>query len=328
MSSSFFARVPFARSFPLANMNHHVLRNEPAPFKSPSPYTLLFFTILGIAAISFASIFIRLANAPPIAIATYRVTLAALLVTPYFALSLKRAKRSWSSKAIKVTFISGVFLALHFIFWITSLTLTSVASSTSLVSTTPLFVALFSYWFMDERPSRRLQWGIFFAVLGSTLLAGSDYSFSHLALAGDSLAILGAIMGTGYLIAGRFARKELDLPAYTLGAYGAAALVLLATSLITQTPLYGFTQETYFFLVLIALVPQLIGHTSFNWALKFLSPTRVAALILGEPIGSTILAYLLLGETLSLNKSIGLSILGVGILMSSLGASHSQSCHS
>jgi drug/metabolite transporter (DMT)-like permease len=125
-------------------------------------------------------------------------------------------------------------------------------------------------------------------------------------------------MAAGYLLSGRVARQSLDLCAYSFGVYSTAAVALLLCCLLTGTPLLGFSRETYLALVLLAIIPQLIGHTTFNWTLKFLTPATVAVLILGEPIGATILAYIILGETLSLLKAVGLVVLGVGILLSSL----------
>jgi len=274
--------------------------------------------LTGIAAISSASILIRLTDAPPVTVATYRVTLAALLIAPWCAFRNRSTPLHWNGRVVALTLSSGAFLALHFIFWISSLSLTSVASSATLVSTAPLFVALFSFLFLNEKPSKKLQFGIFCAAAGSALLAGHDYSFSAEALTGDLLAVLGAIMASGYLIAGRFARQYLGLCAYTASAYGTAALILLPASLLTETPLSGFSGKTYFFLLLLALIPQLIGHTAFNWTLRFLSPTRVAILVLGEPLGATVLAYLFLAETLTIGKFAGLAILGSGILVSAM----------
>ena len=123
-------------------------------------------------------------------------------------------------------------------------------------------------------------------------------------------------MATGYLMAGRAARRAFGLAAYTFGTYGFAGAILLLFCFITANPLFGFSAKTYTVLILLALIPQLIGHTSFNWALKYLSPTTVAALILGEPIGATLLATLFLGETVSPVKGIGLVILCIGIVLS------------
>jgi drug/metabolite transporter (DMT)-like permease len=193
--------------------------------------------------------------------------------------------------------------------------MTSVASSTTLVGITPLFVALFSFFRLGERLPKRSWVGTALVLIGSGLVAGNDLSFSQEALFGDLLALAGALAASGYLLAGQFVRRHLDLGTYTFGAYGSAALFLLSFCTLTGAPLSEFSNQTYLILILLAIIPQLIGHTTFNWTLKFLSPTTVAVLILGEPIGATILAYLFFGEAMTIEKGLGLLILGAGIFL-------------
>lgn len=284
---------------------------------APRPLLLWPLVGIGVLAISSASILIRLAEAPPLSIATYRVGLAALMLAPYAVPAVRPQIKQWHRQALQMVSLSGLFLASHFIFWIHSLKLTSVASSVTLVSTTPLFVAVFSYLRLGEKPNIRAVSGIFLTLVGSVFIAGMDFSLSERALRGDLLAIFGALAAAGYLVTGRMARRSLSLIAYIFGTYGAAALVLLLCCLLTGTPMYGFTDQTYLFLLLLAVVPQLIGHTTFNWVLKFLSATLVAILILGEPIGAISLAFLFLGERIGGPQAIGLLILGAGIVICS-----------
>ena len=183
--------------------------------------------------------------------------------------------------------------------------MTSIASSATLVSTTPLFVALFGHYCLGEQLPRTSWPGILLVIAGSCLVAENDFALSKEALSGDLLALAGALAAAGYLLAGRFVRRTLDLATYTLGAYGSAALFLLAFSLSTTTPLSGFSNQTYLVFLLLAVIPQLIGHTTFNWTLGFLSPTTVAVLILGEPIGATLLAYWFFEETLVASEGHG-----------------------
>lgn len=284
---------------------------------APRPLILWSVVIVGVLAISSASILIRLADAPPLSIAAYRVGLAAVMLTPYYVLAGRPQKDQWHRQTLKRIFLSGCFLAFHFVFWIHSLKLTSVASSVTLVSTTPLFVAAFAYLRLGEKPSARTMSGIVLTLVGSVFIAGIDFSLSGRALLGDILALLGALAAAGYLLTGRMVRQSLRLIAYIFGTYGSAALVLLLCCQLTSAPLHGFTAQTYLFLLLLAAVPQLIGHTTFNWALKFLSATLVAVLILGEPIGAISLAFLFLGEQVGGLQSIGLLILGAGIVICS-----------
>jgi drug/metabolite transporter (DMT)-like permease len=276
--------------------------------------------VSGILAISCAALFIRLTHAPTLAIAAYRTALATLVMLPYAAYRDHRSPQTWSRRVAGQTSLAGLFLALHFVFWIQSLQMTSVASSVVLVSATPFFVALFSLIILREPLHRWLWMGIFCTVAGSIVIAGTDVTFSRENLKGDLLAVLGALMAAGYLLTGRVVQRHLCLAAYTAGAYGAAAAVLGVACLGTKTPLHGFSTQTYLMLVLLAMIPQLIGHTIFNWTLKFLPPTLVSLLILGEPIGATLLAYLLLGERVAPAKLMGLITVGLGIAMASMPA--------
>jgi drug/metabolite transporter (DMT)-like permease len=292
---------------------------KPLPTSCPDhPRHLWAIVAVGILAISCASILVRLADAPSLSIATYRVTLASLLLAPLASWKRKPLSGKIPRTVIRLTILSGICLALHFAAWISSLQMTSIASSTTLVSTSPLFVALFSYFVLGEPLSTRAWLGISLVLGGSLAIAGIDLNLENDALTGDLLALVGALAVSGYLLAGRIVRRHLELTSYTFGTYGTAALTLLLLSLFTGAPLSGFSTETYGILILLAVVPQLIGHTAFNWTLRFLSPTSVAVLILGEPIGASILAYLFLGENISLQKGISLFFLGTGIALTSV----------
>ena len=283
---------------------------------SPRPSALFCLILVGIASISCASIFIRLADAPALSIAAYRVTLATLILAPFYARGRKPGSIEWNRKVFFTTVLSGIFLALHFSLWIYSLQMTSVASAATLCNSTPLFAALFSVLWLKETLSHRLKLGILFTLAGSVFVAGTDFSLSTRAVWGDLLAVGGAVMAAGYFISGRIARCSLRLPAYTVVSYGTAALLLIPACTLIGAELSGFSERTYLFLVLLAVVPQVVGHTTFNWALKFIPPTTVSVLILGEPIGATILAYFVFDETVSLRKGVGLLILAAGILLS------------
>jgi drug/metabolite transporter (DMT)-like permease len=298
--------------------------SAPARNLHPRPAVLWAAIVVGILAISSASILIRLADAPPLSIAAYRVTLAALVLGCARLGSKKSKTLERARSALAAAGLSGLFLAFHFAFWITSLTMTSIASSVTLVSTTPFFVALISSSYFRERLRPRFLAGILLTLIGSGLVAGVDSSLSGTAVRGDLLSIAGAIMAAGYLIAGKVARRSLSLSGYALGSYGTAAVILLALCFFSNQALFGFSVKTYTALCLLALVPQLVGHTTFNWTLKFLSPATVSVLILGEPIGATILGCFILGETVDFPKAAGLFILGVGIFLCALCAPNEQ----
>ena len=274
---------------------------------------LYLFLPIGILAIATASIFIKLCDAPALIIATYRMMLASLLLTPFAY--YKKPWGGWKRNEMGWFLLSGLFLSLHFAFWIASLKYTSVASSVVLVTTHPIFVGIGSWLFLKERIGMNLVLGIALSVLGGGLIGYGDMSLSKEALMGDGFALLGAIAASGYLLVGRKMRKEQDLFSYIFPVYSTAGLVLILLSLIFQKSFWGYSPSTYLFLFLLALVPQLIGHTTFNWALKYLSASMVAVAILGEPLGSTILAYFILGEGLTIWKVLGGISIFAGILI-------------
>lgn len=286
--------------------------------KSTKPVHLWPLVALGISAISSASILIRLTDAPALVIAAYRVSLAALLLGPAFAHRCMKNQACIDRRALQAMFTSGLFLALHFACWIQSLKMTTISSSVALVSTTPLFVALLSRAWLHEAFDRPMVFGILCSIVGGAWVAGSDFKISGEAFWGDLLALLGAVMAAGYLVIGRSARRSLDLTIYAFPVYAAAAMTLLFLCMAANLPMTGYSHHTYTLLILTALLPQLVGHTTFNWALRYLSPTVVAVLLSGEPIGAMLLAWMVFGETASSYKIPGLIILMTGILLSAL----------
>jgi drug/metabolite transporter (DMT)-like permease len=280
---------------------------------------------LGITAISLASILIRWCPAPAMSIAFYRLLFASL----FFALFTgKQALSEWRimpPSALGLGVISGIALAAHFAAWITSLFHTTVASSVVLVSTSPIFVALGTRFILRE-PTRPLLFvGLFIALAGVVTITYSNVRGGHGSLGGDLLALAGAIGVSVYFLAGRVLRRKLGTSAYVTMSYGTAALVLFFSALLLQAPLTGFARQVFGMFVLIALVPQVIGHTSFNWALKHFSAPAVAVMMLSEPIGASILAYLLLDERIGGWTIAGgvVTLLGVAIVLLSEGKAHS-----
>lgn len=245
--------------------------------------SLLLMLPIGIIAVSTASIFIKLCDAPALIIATYRMVFASLMLMPYAF--YKKTGRGWGRSDLGWLILSGVFLSLHFTFWIASLKYTSVASSVVLVSTHPIFVGLGASFLLKERLGMNLVLGIALSVLGSGLISYGDMTLSEDALMGDGLALLGALAASGYFLVGRKMRKSQDLLSYIFPVYSTAALVLILLSFLFQEKFSGYSATTYLYLFLLALIPQLIGHTTFNWALKYLPASMVTITILGEPVG-------------------------------------------
>ena len=268
---------------------------------------------IGVTAVSFAAIFIRWADAPPLTIAAYRLTIATLILAPITWLRAREELKRLTRSDFLLAALSGAFLGFHFAFWITSLDYTSVASSVVFVSTSPLFVGVAAHFFTSERLTARMAAGIVIATLGGMVIGYGDMRIGPAELWGDFLAILGAITVAGYLLIGRGLRPKLSLLAYIFLTYGTAAVELLIIAVVTRQPFTGFPPNTYLMFALLAVVPQLIGHSSFNWALRFLSATYVSVTILGEPVGSTVLAWLLLGEVPTALKVLGGSMILTGI---------------
>lgn len=256
--------------------------------------------VVGIVAVSFGSIFVRYAqeDAPSLAVAAYRLALATLFLLPA---AWMRHHREWHRlRAADWGWLlaAGLFLAVHFATWITSLQYTSVSSSVALVSTSPLWVALFASIAWREPITPSLASGLLLAMAGSVTisLAEARAAISAKPLLGNLLALAGALAVSGYWLIGRRMRRRLALVPYVTAVYGTAAVALAAAALLAGQPLAGFKSSTYAWLLLLALVPQLLGHSSFNWALGQLPASYVAIATLGEPIGASVLALALLGE--------------------------------
>lgn len=274
---------------------------------------------IGIAAVSSGSVFVRLAQAeaPSLAVAAYRLGLAALiLLLPAFLrhrseiAGLKPSDWLWAVA-------SGLFLAVHFATWITSLEYTSVASSVALVSTSPLWVALSAWIAWREPLSPSLLAGLGLALTGSIVIsfAEAQTAISARPFLGNTLALAGALAVSGYWLIGRKLRRRISLVPYVTVVYGAAAVILLATALVMGKRLTGFRPATYGWFLLLALLPQLLGHSSFNWALGHMPTSYVAIATLGEPVGAAALAFLFLGETPSLFKISAALLILTGILL-------------
>jgi drug/metabolite transporter (DMT)-like permease len=304
-----------------------------APSRRPqvNPFLAIFF---GILAVSTASIFIRYAQvyAPSLVIAAWRLTLATLVLAPAAFTHSRTELKRMTRAELALGLLSGVFLAAHFATWISSLEYTTVASSVVLVSTSPLFVALLAPIFLKEHISKQVIVGFVFALAGIVVVTLSDTcTWQNAQLAcpplneflqgkaflGDLLALAGALAGACYIIIGRKLRGGISVVSYIFVVYGMAAVALVVVMLAAGQSPWGYPPVAYVWFLLLALVPQLLGHSTFNWALGYLSAAFVSLTLLGEPIGSTILAYFLLHETPTALKVIGAILILTGILVAS-----------
>ena len=286
------------------------------------PARALTFLVLGfgVVVVSFAAILIRFAHAEgasSLAIAAVRLGVAAAVIAPCAWLRAGGEMLRLGRRELGLCLLSGALLAVHFWAWITSLEHTSVASSTALVTTNPLWVALASAILLRERPGGTAVAGIVLTLIGSVLVFAADASRApgpgSAPMLGNVLALVGAMAASGYLLAGRVLRARVSLLAYIWLAYSTAAILLLSASIATGISFKSLPGAAWIFMIALALGPQLIGHTTFNWALRRLTATFVAVAILGEPVGSALLAYFFFGEQFSVLQFSGFVLLLLGI---------------
>lgn len=281
----------------------------------PLPLVVL---AVAVAGVSFGSILVRLADAHPLAIAAWRVSLASLVVVPA-ALAFGR-RRLADGRTEALAALAGVLLAGHFAAWIASLQYTTVAQSVVLVTTAPIWVALFGrlLGIMDARDTPWL--GILLCVGGSALVAAapaaSGVAAAPQAALGNALALAGAVCMGGYLLAARAAQQSLDFLGFVARSYGIAAVVLAAAVWATGTPASGFDARTWLALGGLALVAQLIGHGGTNWSLRHLGPAFVAVVLVGEPVLASLLAWAILDEPITAVVAAGGALVLAGILWS------------
>lgn len=270
--------------------------------------------LLGVVAVSFAAIFIRLTDASGMSVAFYRMLISAICIVP-LCLIKRRPLPDYRSPEFKLCLLSGTFLGLHFVTWTSSLKYTSVASSVTLVTTQPLFVALFARLFLNERLSRSAVAAMILAFFGSVALVwqGALIDSSH--LIGDMLALAGAVFASAYWVVGRRVRRSLTVESYTLLAYWSSAVTIGMICLLVSPQLFVVSFRDLLITTALALVCTVLGHTLFNWSLEFVSASFVAVMILGEPVGSSIWAALLFGEVPTVVQAIACAVLLTGIFI-------------
>ena len=294
---------------------------------------LPFALLTAILAVSTSSVFIRFAqgDAPSLVIAALRLTFATLILAPIAFTRHRDELGSLRRGDLMLGLVAGLFLAIHFGTWISSLEFTSVASSVVFVSTGPLWVALLSPMLLDERLRRAALIGLGLAFLGGAIVGMSDACnwnnglecpdlsrvMQGRAMWGNFLALAGAWAVSGYLIIGRKLRAKVSLIPYIFVVYGMAAIGLLAAMFVAGESPFGHPMRAYFWIFLLAAFPQLIGHSTYNWALRFIPASLVALTTLVEPIGSAILAYFVLRETPSGGVLFGGALILSGIYLAS-----------
>ena len=277
----------------------------------PSRLRLFLVLSLSLLSIAFGSILVRLSQeAPSLVIAFFRMGWASVILLPFY-IADRPAKRSATGGWV---LIAGLALGLHFGFWVSSLRYTSVAVSVLLVNTSPILVVLLSYFAFREKPTAIGLLGIGLAFLGSGLLFLNELTQMG-SWKGSLLAMAGAAALAVYLVAGRRIRRRVGLLGYVYPTYLIAATLLGSLVWLLDLPLSGWGWRTHLFLFLLGLIPQCLGHTSYNWALKYLSATLISTLALAEPVLATLLAYWILNESIGMVVLLGGIAVGLGIFL-------------
>lgn len=249
--------------------------------------------VLAIFAISWAGPLVRFASAPALAISAWRLILSVAFIAIVLAVRRPAVPRLAAGDWL-LAGISGVFLALHFWSWIASLSLTTVSSSVVLVSMQPVFVAALSGALLGERATPRQWAGIGVAVSGAIVIAWGDFGLGGGAIVGDALALAGALFVSVYYVIGRRLRPQMDLWWYIFLIYGMAAVVLVVgIALMPGVPLTGFPQRDWLIFGALAAGPMMLGHTAVNYALRYVRAYIANIALLMEPIGATLIAWLL-----------------------------------
>jgi drug/metabolite transporter (DMT)-like permease len=278
-----------------------------------NPYAVL---ALGVLSVSASAIFVKLCSAPSGVIAFYRLFFTVVFMLPIFL------KKQHISELFLITktdwlfsIVAGILLAFHFILWFESLNYTSVASSTVLVTLQPIFAFVGTFIFFKEKLSSKAIISGIIAVAGSIIISWGDFRISGTALFGDFLALIACAFVTGYLLFGQTVRKRISLITYTFIVYFMSAITLFIYALATRGPLVPNRSSDWIYFILLALFPNLLGHSLFNWSIKWLSASTISMAILFEPVGASILAYFILNENVAWTQILGGVIVITGILL-------------
>ncbi|MCW2703533.1 MAG: Conserved rane protein of unknown function, putative drug exporter domain [Blastococcus sp.] len=269
---------------------------------------------VAVVGISLSGPLTALVVAPVLAIAFWRNAAGAVVLLPVLLTRERATLTGLRWRDLRSSCVAGLFLAAHFAAWLPSLSMTTVAASIALVTTTPIWTALAAR-IAGVRLPAAVWWGLLLAVLGAALIAGVDVTVSLRAVAGDGLALLGAISAGGYVLAGARARERLATSAYTVVCYSTCALVLAVAALVVDVPLGGFSARDWWLIAAITFVAQLLGHTLLNLVLSSVGPTVVSLAVLLEVPGSLIVALVLLHQAPPLLALPGMAAVVVGVAL-------------
>ncbi|NMH68565.1 DMT family transporter [Bacillus sp. RO3] len=275
-----------------------------------NPYLIL---AIGVISVSTSAILVKVSSAPAGVLAFYRLFFTVLLMSPLFFLKYVKELKVITLRDWTFSILAGVFLAFHFILWFESLNYTSVASSTVLVTLQPLFAFIGAYLFFQEKLTGKAIISAVLAVGGSIIISWGDFKISGSALWGDILALAACALVTGYLLFGQTIRKRLSLITYTYLVYVISTVVLFLYVVLRSEGFGPYPKEDWVYFLLLAIIPTLLGHSLFNWSLKWLSTSTISMAILFEPIGASFLAYWLLAEKVVITQVIGGLVIIIGV---------------
>ncbi|UKS29070.1 DMT family transporter [Paenibacillus sp. HWE-109] len=272
------------------------------------------FLLIGIVAISFSAIFVRWSEAPAAIIAMYRLLMTNVLMLPFlwnYRVEIAKVRwRDWLKTAI-----SGIALGLHFLFWMDSLRFTTVASSTAILTLEPIFVLFGAFLLYGQRTSRHALIAMCVAIAGAVCIGWGDFQFSGIALKGDMLSLLGTLAVALHMLLGKSIREHMSAFVYSFFVFLFAGLVLAVTNVYSGVSFTDYVPKEWGIFLLLAIVPTVFGHYVFNWLLKYMKASSVSMTVLGEPLGASILAYFILGETITTVQLLAGCVLLVGVGM-------------
>lgn len=280
------------------------------------PFNPYIAVLIGVLAISTSAILVKLAvGVPASMIAFYRLFFAIVMMAPFVLTKYRHQFQRITRTDWLLALCAGVFLALHFILWFESLNYTSVASSVVLVSMQPIFAFIGTYIFFQERFSPGAIISMIITVLGSIIISWGDFQVSFGNLFGDILALLGALTMTVYFLLGQQARRRVSFMTYTFIVYLISTLTLFVYNVALQEQFFTYSANHWLLFILLAIVPTFLGHSLFNWALRWLSTSVISMATVFEPIGASILAYFILDERISYSQWLGGTIVIFGLFL-------------
>ena len=277
------------------------------------------FLLIGVMTLSASAIFVKLADAPSSIIAFYRIFISfcVIFIITISKKSTREELLSLTKKELLLGIISGIALALHYFLWFQSLNLTSVASSTVIVTLQPLFSFVAGYFIFKEKYTKLAVLGFIIAVAGSVIIGWGDFQLSAKALLGDLIAFISAGFISTYFIIGQYTRKRLSAVSWISLTYFPASIFLGIISIYMNVPFTGYSAKTWINILGITFVSTMLGQVIFTWLLKYFSAVVISMTILGEAVGTCILGYFILHETITIKQFIGIIVIlfGIGLFL-------------